>query len=117
TMLLQLDENVDEERLGTFPLALYAAQHWVDHAKFEDVALRIQDDMGRLFNPSDPYLAAWVWIYNVERGYLRGSVNAQHPTLPNGTALYYAALFGFSGLAKYTICTRGEDVNAKCGYH
>ncbi|KAH9985870.1 hypothetical protein BJV77DRAFT_1174308, partial [Russula vinacea] len=30
TVLLQLDENVDKKRLETFPLALYAAQHWID---------------------------------------------------------------------------------------
>ena len=66
TVLLQLDENVDEERLEKFPLALYAAEHWVDHAKFEDVALRIQDDMKRLFNPRNPYLTAWVWICDVD---------------------------------------------------
>ncbi|KAF8463216.1 hypothetical protein DFH94DRAFT_659074, partial [Russula ochroleuca] len=35
TVLLQLDENVDKKRLETFPLAFYAAQHWVDHAKYE----------------------------------------------------------------------------------
>jgi uncharacterized protein (DUF2267 family) len=33
TVLLQLDENVDFKRIETFPLAFYAAQHWVDHAK------------------------------------------------------------------------------------
>src|SRR6266566_3690309 len=33
-VLLQLDEKVDKERITTFPLAWYAAQHWVDHTKF-----------------------------------------------------------------------------------
>ena len=115
-VLLQLDEKVDGERLRTFPLASYAAQHWVTHAKFEGVALRIQDDMERLFDPRDPYLAAWVWIHDVDRGRARRSL-AKHPSPPNGTALYYASLCGFSGLAKYIICTHGEDVNAWSGYH
>jgi hypothetical protein len=35
TVLLQLDDHTDKKRLGTFPLAFYAAEHWVDHAKFE----------------------------------------------------------------------------------
>ena len=118
-VLLQLDENVDKERLGTFPLAFYAAQYWTRHAKFEDVELGIQDDMERLFNPRNPYLAAWDWIYNVDRDRVRGSVGAlaEHPTSPNATALYYASLCGFSGVAKYIICTHEEDVNAKSGYH
>jgi hypothetical protein len=115
TVLLQLDENLDEERLGTFPLAFYAAEHWVNHAKFEEVGLRFQDDIERLFNPSNPYLAAWVWIYDVDR-YVRGPL-AKHPSPPEATALYYASLCGFSGLANYIICTHGEDVNAESGYH
>jgi ankyrin repeat protein len=119
TVLLQLDETVDKERLATFPLAFYAAQHWIAHAKFEDVALRIQDDMERLFNPRGPYLAAWVWIHEVDRGYVRGSVSAlrkQRPSPPNATALYYASLCGLSGLVNYLIYTHREDVNANSGY-
>jgi ankyrin repeat protein len=115
-VLLQLDENVDEDRLGTFPLAFYAAEHWVKHAKFGDVALHIQDDMERLFNPRNPFLAAWVWIYDVYRGRARRSL-AKHPSPLNATALYYASLCGFSQLANYIICTRGEDVNTWSGYH
>jgi hypothetical protein len=37
-VLLQLDEKVDKKRLAAFPLASYAAHHWVDHAKFGNVA-------------------------------------------------------------------------------
>jgi ankyrin repeat protein len=33
-----------------------------------------------------------------------------------GTALYYALLCGFNGLAKVLIIAHGEDVNAICGY-
>jgi hypothetical protein len=39
-VLLQLDDKVNKKRLATFPLASYAAQHWVDHAKFRNVASR-----------------------------------------------------------------------------
>ena len=116
TVLLQLDENVDEERLEKFPLALYAAEHWVDHAKFEDVALRIQDDMKRLFNPRNPYLTAWVWICDVDWGHIRDPFE-KHPSPPNATPLYFASVCGFSGLANYIIYAHGEDVNAKSGYH
>ena len=117
SVLLQLDESVDKERLATFPLAFYAAEYWIRHAKFEDVELGIQDDMERLFNPRKPYLAAWDWIYDVDQGRVRGPVHtlAKHPTSPNATALYYASLCGFSGVANYIICTHGEDVNAKSG--
>jgi hypothetical protein len=50
-VLLQLDDKTDKKRLKTFPLAFYAAQYWVDHAKFENVASQIRDAMKRLFRP------------------------------------------------------------------
>ena len=119
TVLLQLDEKVDKKRLARFPLALYAAQHWVKHAKFEDVASRLQDAMECLFNPQNPYLVSWVWIYDPHRRQFRFSIEAlpERPSSLEATALYYAALWGFSGLVNYLIVTHGEDVNAMCGMH
>jgi ankyrin repeat protein len=119
TVLLHLDESMNKKRLRTFPLAFYAAQHWVDHAKFGDVTSRIQDTMERLFNPSEPYLASWVWIHDVDGGQIRESTGslAKYPTVPKATALYYAALCGFSTLVNHLIVTHTEDVNAKCGNH
>jgi hypothetical protein len=111
-VLLQLDENVDKQRLEMFPLALYAAQHWVDHAKYEDVASRIQHAMEELFNPRKPYFAAWVWVYDVDwvyRQYLE--TPTQYPSPPEGTALYYAALCGFIGVVNHLVVKHGEDIN------
>ena len=117
TVLLQLDEYVDKKRLETFPLAFYSARYWVDHAKYEDVASRIQGAMEELFNPSEPYLAAWTWIHDVDSYKVRETIDdlEERPERPNATALYYAALCGFSGLANYLIITHGENVHAKCG--
>ena len=117
TVLLQLDENVDKKRLKTFPLAFYAAKHWVDHAKYEDVASRIQGAMEVLFNPSKPYLPAWTWIHDEDSYEVRETIDdlKKRPEQLEATALYYAALCGFSGLANYLITTHGEDVHAKCG--
>ena len=115
TVLLQLDENVDKKRLKTFPLALYAAQNWVDHAKYEDVASRVQVAMEQLFNPSKPYLPAWIWIHDVDGFYDTDDLEEERPERPEATALYYAALCGFSALADYLIITHEENVHAKCG--
>jgi ankyrin repeat protein len=117
TVLLQLDGSVDKERLDGFPLASYAAQHWVDHAKFKDVETRIQDDMERLFDPRNTYLASWIWIHDVDNGWTRSIDDLpEHPSQPEGTALYYAVSCGFSGLANYLIHTHAEDVNGMSGY-
>jgi len=121
TVLLQLDENVDKKRLATFPLAIYAARYWTDHARFEDVVSRIQDAMERLFNPRGSFLPAWVWIHNVDRSRFQASRSidalTERPSRPKATALYYAALCGFRGLVSYLISTHAEAVDAECGRH
>jgi len=117
TVLLQLDEDVDKKRVGTFPLAFYAAQHLVEHAQYEDVESRVQTAMDELFNPTKPYLAAWVWLHDVEKNWDVRSIDrlTELPSPPRVTALYYAALCGFSRVADYLIITHAEDINAMGG--
>jgi ankyrin repeat protein len=120
TVLLQMDEKVDKKRLSEFPLAFYAAEYWVDHAKIREVASQFQDAMEQLFNPRKPYLAAWAcWIHDVDQGRAGRSISdlPEHPPRPEGTALYYAALCGLCDLAEHLIDARAEDANAKCGRH
>jgi ankyrin repeat protein len=119
TVLLQLDEKVDKKRLVTFPLALYAALHWVKHAKFENVTSRFQDAMECLFNPQNPYLVSWAWIYDEDWSSRQALIDdlPERPSSLEATALYYAALCGFNELINYLIVTHGEDVNAMCGRH
>jgi ankyrin repeat protein len=121
TVLLQLDETIDKKRLATFPLAFYAAQHWFTHAKREAVEPLVQDTMKQFFNTRNPYLAAWLWIHDVDRGRIifRQSIDelADRPSPPKGTALYYAASCGFCGPTKYLISMHGEKVKAKSGYY
>ncbi len=114
-VLLQLDEKVDKERVATFPLTWYAAEHWVDHTKFANVESQIEDALEHLFNPMKPHLRACIWMYDVERKHSRftGTGVEQPPPL-EATPLYYAASLGFSGLAKRLIITHAEDVNVKC---
>jgi ankyrin repeat protein len=116
-VLLQLDEGIDKERLAGFPLAFYAAQYWFVHAKHEGVSWQVQDAMRRLFEPDNPYLAAWIWIHDVDDDWKKPSIDmvADRPSRPKATALYYAVSCGLCGLAEYLISTHGEDVNAKCG--
>jgi hypothetical protein len=61
-ILLQSDHNDGAE--STSPLSQYAAQHWVDHAHFGDVSLRVEDGMRRLFDPAKPYFTAWLNSYD-----------------------------------------------------
>ncbi|KAH9173945.1 hypothetical protein EDB89DRAFT_2228417 [Lactarius sanguifluus] len=43
--LLQLDVHAGKSAAEWLPLVEYAAQHWVDHAQFENVSSRVQDGM------------------------------------------------------------------------
>ena len=116
-VLLQLDEEVDRERVATFPLAEYASEHWVDHAKFKNVQSQIQDALKDLFNPKRPHLCVCIWLHNVEVKYIYGweyYSRAKRPPSLEATSLYYAAYCGFSELAKWLITAHTEDVNAKC---
>jgi hypothetical protein len=116
-VLLQLDEKVDRELVATFPLAKYASEHWLDHAKFENVQSQIQEALERLFNPKRPHLRACIWAHNVEVKYTHNFSDysgAEQPPPLNATPLYYAVFCGFSELAKWLITTHAEDVNVKC---
>jgi hypothetical protein len=110
--LLELDENVDSDHLEGFPLALYAAENWVKHAKYEDVSSRVQDAMELFFNPRKPYLAAWVQLHNVNQdrdlGVQRGPISPPSP--PGQAALYFAALCGFSEVADHLITHSEVDI-------
>jgi len=44
-VLLYLDEKIDRDTIGQFPLAPYAARHWIDHAQFRDVSSHINEVM------------------------------------------------------------------------
>jgi ankyrin repeat protein len=109
SVLLVLDLN----NIGHFPFAEYAAKHWVDHARFEDVTSHIQKEMELLFDPENPHFANWVSVYNVDEP--SGSPPLPHPTRPNAAPLYYAALCGFESLVKRLM--RPMNVDARGGHH
>ena len=118
TVLLQWDENVDKNKLVSYPLVFYAAQYWVDHARPKGVEPQVKDVMTRLFDPKKPHLGAWIWIHDVDSDIKRPKDNIdERPSRVDATPLYYASLCGLSWMAKHLITTRQEDVNAKCGRH
>ena len=119
-VLLQLDEHVDEDNVEkNFPLARYAAEHWVDHVQLENVPSDIREGMGYLFDPDKPHFATWLQVHDIDTP----------PRLPSAlylfcasesnttTPLYYAAFCGFHDLAEQLIMKHPQQVNANCGYY
>ena len=116
SVLLALDDQADEDTMKNFPLAIYAARYWVDHAHLHGVSSRIKDGMERLFDREKPYFATWVWIHDIDHPF-RETMFTARPSPPEGTPLYYATLCGFCDLLEYLIVTYPQDINTRGGYH
>jgi ankyrin repeat protein len=110
--LLRLDEHTGNNGSKGFPLVEYAAQHWVEHAQFEDVSLRVRDGMDDLFDNSKPHFTAWLQTRDIDErwgSFGDGSLDAI------GSPLYYAAFCGFYDLAERLIMKHPEQVNVVGG--
>ena len=119
--LLQLNDTSDEGGVeDKFPLARYAAEHWVTHAQFEDVSSHVREGTEILFDPDKPYFSAWIRIYDIDikpsgtTTFWLFSVNARRS---DAAPLYYAALCGFHDLVDHLINKCSHGVNAIGGVY
>jgi ankyrin repeat protein len=110
--LLRLDEHDGNNGSKGFPLVEYAAQHWVEHAQFEDVSSRVRDGMDDLFDNSKPHFTAWLQAHNMDQRW--GSFGSWDQDSV-GSPLYYAAFCGFYDLAEHLIMKHPEQVNLAGG--
>ena len=116
SVLLHIDENITDDGLKNFPLAEYAAEHWVGHARFEDVSSRnIQIGMKRLFDPNNPHLSVWRRIYDPESSWVRQRHSCRLQA--RITPLYYAVGCGLNDVVKFLIVERLQDLNTGGIHH
>ena len=108
-----LRDPVDENGAATAPLARYAAQHWVDHARVENVASRIRDGMESLFDPDQPYFSAWVKLYDIDRRLWDDGLKSK--IRPEAAPLYYAAFCGFHEIVEHLSLKHPQYANAISG--
>jgi len=113
-VLLQLGDGIDEVQLKNIPLASYAAEHWVGHAKYGVVSPDILAGMKCLFDKDKPHFNAWIWLYNVDK---QSPEPTTHPIQPDAVPLYYAALCGFRDITEHLVHAHPKDVNAWGGNH
>jgi hypothetical protein len=119
SILLRLDNLIEDGNVTErFPLAEYAAEHWVRHAQFEDVASRIKG-MEDLFDLDKPYFAAWCQLHDIDIRPLWPSALFQFSYSKSGarTPLYYAALCGFANLVERLIVKYPQHVNVIGGFY
>jgi hypothetical protein len=108
-----LRDSVDESGVTTAPLALYAAEHWVAHAKVENVASRIRNGMESIFDPDQPYFSAWVRLYNADHHIWSQPLNSK--IRPEAKPLYHAAFIGFPEIVERLSHDYPQHVNAISG--
>ncbi|KAH9044076.1 ankyrin repeat-containing domain protein [Lactarius deliciosus] len=101
--VLLRDPNVENDaKSAPGPLAQYAAEHWVTHARVENVASQVRDGMKQLFDSDRPYFEAWVKLHDADADYDYGKPDAEDMK-PGARPLYYAALCGFHELVEQLI--------------
>jgi ankyrin repeat protein len=110
-VLLRLDDRVNEDNVGDIPLVKYAAQYWVDHARFEKVASRIQDAMEYFFDADKLHWAAWCRVQMIDEQW----ASFDPEVLQEASPLYYASLGGFYDLVERLVGKHPEHINARGG--
>ena len=110
-ILLHLDEDVaTSDSLDKWPLAEYAAEHWVDHARLEDVSRNVEDVMKQLFDPIKPHLAVCIWIHDPD-SWTAGCPERPLPLAK--TLLHYAALWGLFSLVEFLVTEHLQNVHSQ----
>jgi ankyrin repeat protein len=110
-----LRDLVDESDPATAlsPLALYAAEHWVAHAKVDNVSSRIRNGMESLFDPDRPYFSAWIQLYDGEKE--TWYTVLENKIQPEAGPLYHAALYGFHEIVERLTLEYPQYANAISG--
>ena len=114
-VLLRLDDSPRETSVLRFPLAEYAARHWVDHALHKDVSLRIKSGIEDLFDPDQPHFRRWTQIHDVDDNIWGLADGETRPELLEAAPVYYAALCGFPSVVEKLISEHPEHINARGG--
>ena len=117
-IMLHLDNRtvrITQDNLQDFPLAEYAATHWVDHVKFKYVQqdVTVEEALRCLFDPSKPHLAFSIWVHHPAMPSWRRTERAKRPLQSSETPLHYAALYGLHGIVKYLITERSQNVHLR----
>jgi hypothetical protein len=91
--------NLHNQVEDSFPLAIYAGQHWAEHAQFENVSLRMKDGTWHIFDTAKPHFAAWLRLHDIDNGWFTFYL----VTKSHASPLYSASLCSFRDLAAHII--------------
>jgi ankyrin repeat protein len=92
------------------PLFYYAARHWIDHARFDELWRLVEHGIRRLFDLEKPHLERWLKFW-YDIGFFPGFNLGKY----RGSPLYYASLCGLRGLAAQLIAENPQYVTGQVG--
>jgi ankyrin repeat protein len=109
-VLLHLDEHTDKHAVEEIPMIHYAAENWVYHTRFGNVATEIKPALELLFNPKNPHLAGWVWLHDIDTFWGEPKITG-NPRRLDTAPLYYAAQCGFTDMVEHLLSTYPRQIN------
>jgi ankyrin repeat protein len=114
-ILLHLDiDIVTNDNLERWPLAGYAAVHWADHARLEDVSRNVEGGMKQLFDPSKTHLAVCIWIYDpVPPGWAKRNTQIERLLPERRIPLHYAAHWGLLSMVESLVTENPQHVRSR----
>jgi hypothetical protein len=76
--------------MAALPLAFYLPATGSTMLSTRGVTPRVQGAMERLFSTSEPHLASWVWIHDMDQDWVPQAIDnlTTYPSPPKATALY-----------------------------
>jgi ankyrin repeat protein len=110
-ILLHLDKDITRDGLKNFPLAGYAAEHWLEHARFEGVSQNVAEGMQQLFDRTKHHLKVWLWMYDPTLPSWGQGKSAKVPSCE--TPLYYATFCGLQDVVEFLAIEYPQDVNSR----
>jgi hypothetical protein len=111
--LVQLQQPLSRETLQAFALARYTAEFWSSHLrKTGDMMEQASQLTMSLMAREEPAFLNWIRLYNPERPWEDSDLETGLDSIP--MPLYYAALLGFSTIARLLL-DKGAEVNAQGG--
>jgi ankyrin repeat protein len=116
--LLQFDrpDSLKPGSVENFPLAVYAATYWMEHARWAESSMSGVQIMELFRRETDAY-ANWIKLYNPDKPWQKPQQREQSSSDPirDPSPLYVASLAGLTESARLLLET-GADVNAREGY-
>ena len=95
-ILLHINSTITRHSLADFPLAEYAAQYWIDHARFEGVSQTLEEGVKQLFDPSLVHFSIWNWIHDPIRPRTQCEREDRPRPYSSPRSLLHMPLFGFA---------------------